>query len=64
MQDVIGIGTVHKRRRQWGGVKNWSKLQTDTTKKTADMGEGSVVYGWSLTTPLPNNFAIIWVHST
>ena len=25
-----------------GGVKNWSKLPTDSTKKTADMGEGGV----------------------
>jgi len=33
---------VHKRRRQLGGVKNWSKLLTDSTKKTANMGEGGV----------------------
>ena len=26
------LGAVHKRLRQWGGVKNWSKLP-----KTADM---------------------------
>ena len=25
-----------------GGVKNWSKLPTVSTKKTADMGEGGV----------------------
>ena len=24
------------------GVKNWSKLPTDSTKKTANMGEGGV----------------------
>ena len=39
------------------GVKNWSKLPTDSAKKTVDMGEGGcqksgkiadVVYGWSL----------------
>ena len=35
-------GAIHKRRRQLGGVKNWSKLPTDSTKKTADMEEGGV----------------------
>ena len=28
----ILLGAVHKRHRQLGGVKNWSKLLTDSTK--------------------------------
>ena len=39
------LGAVHKWRLQLGGgggVKNWSKLPTDSTKKTANMGEGGV----------------------
>ena len=38
------LGAVHKRRRQLGGggVKNWSKLPTDSNKKTADMGKVGV----------------------
>ena len=35
-------GAIHKRRRQLGGVKIWSKLPTDSTKKTADMGEEGI----------------------
>ena len=35
-------GVVYKRRPQLGGVKNWSKLTTNSTKKPGDMGEGGV----------------------
>ena len=49
-------GAIHKRRRQSGGVKNWSKLPTDSTKKLPTWGRGvskirkkntDVVYEWS-----------------
>ena len=39
------VGAVHKQRWQLGGVKNWSKLSTDSIVilKNADMpGEGGV----------------------
>ena len=39
-------GAVHKRRRQLGGgrggVKNWSKLSTDSTKKLPTLEKGAV----------------------
>ena len=31
-KDMESFGAVHIRRRQLGGVKNWSKLPTDSTK--------------------------------
>jgi hypothetical protein len=39
---MFSIGAVHKRRRKMGvgGVKNWSKLSTDNTKKLQIWGWG------------------------
>ena len=39
---TLSSGAVHKRRRQLGGVKNWSKLPTDSTKKLPTWGKGGV----------------------
>ena len=54
---VFPRGAVHKQRRQLGGkwVKNWSKLQTDSTKNLPILKGGcqkvrkidDVVYRWS-----------------
>ena len=35
---------------KWGGVKNWSKLTTDSTKKLPDMREGGVMNSEKLPT--------------
>ena len=55
---VRNLGAVHKQR--WplvgGGIKNWSKLPTDSTKKLLLLGRGcqksgeiaDIVYGWPL----------------
>jgi hypothetical protein len=54
---VSRIGAFHKRHRQLrkgGGVKNWLKLLTDSSKKTADMGEGSVKKSEKLPTSFIN----------
>ena len=51
-------GAIHKQHRQlgWEGVKNWSKLSTDSTKNCRHEEGGcqksgkiaDIVYGWSL----------------
>ena len=40
--EMAGHGAVHKRRRQLGGVKNWSKLPMDSTKKLPIMGVSKI----------------------
>ena len=42
--NVTYFGTIHLRRRQFvgGGVKNWSNLMTDSTKKLPKWGRGGV----------------------
>ena len=43
MRPNEGLGAVHKQRLQlggWEGVKNWSTLPTDSTKKLPIWGEG------------------------
>ena len=36
----LSLGAVHKRRWPLGGVKNWSQLLTDSTKKLPIWGRG------------------------
>ena len=37
---MMQFGAVHKQEGE--GVKNWSKLLTDSAKKTANMEEGDI----------------------
>ena len=49
------LGAIHKRRRQLGGVNNWSNFPTDSTEKLPTWGRevlkirknANIVYGWS-----------------